>query len=126
MHALGEERHRRRLHHGRDRAELLGRGLGRRRVQNHRLRCRRQDQDPAEDLGHLVEPEPEPRDDAEVPAAAADRPEQVRVRRLVHAEHLARGGHDVRGQERVDREPELPHEEADAAPERDAADPHGG
>ena len=38
---------------------------------------RGQDQHAADDLGQRVQPEPEPRRDAEVAAAAADRPEQV-------------------------------------------------
>ena len=45
-----------------------------------RLGRRRQDEHPADDRRQLVQPELEPGRDAEVAAAAADRPEQVRVR----------------------------------------------
>ena len=62
-------------------------------------------------------------DDAEVAAAAADRPEQVRVRVRVRAEDLPVGGHDVGGEEVVDRQAVLPHQVADAAAGRDPADP---
>ena len=51
-----------------------------------------------------VEPELEPGHDAEVAAAAADRPEQVRVRLGVDAEELAVGGHDLGGEQGVDRQ----------------------
>ena len=70
-----------------------------------------------------VEPELEAGRDAEVAAAAADRPEQVRIVLGVDAEELAVGGHDLGGEQVVDREAVLADEVADAAAERDPADP---
>ena len=55
-----------------------------------RVGRRGQDQHAADDRADLVEPELEPGRDAEVAAAAADRPEQVGVRLGVHAQELAR------------------------------------
>ncbi len=66
----------------------------------------------------------EPGRDAEVAAAAADRPEQVRVDARVDTEHLAIGGDDLGGEQVVDREAVLADEVADAAAERDPAEPH--
>ena len=69
-----------------------------------------------------VRAELELRDDAEVPAAAAQRPEQLRV--LVGARvHLrAVGQHDVGADEAVDGQAEAAREVADAAAEREPAD----
>jgi hypothetical protein len=53
--------------------------------------------------------------DAEVPAAPADRPEQVRVLLSIDQQQLAVGGDDPGGQEVVDREPVLADEVTDAA-----------
>ena len=62
--------------------------------------------------------------DAEVAAAAADRPEQVRVdARRRRRTQLAVGGHDLGGEQGVDRQAVLAHEVADAATERDPAEP---
>ena len=83
----------------------------------------RQDQHAADDRVDLVQPELEPGRDAEVAAAAADRPEQVRVRLGVHAQELAVGGHDLGGQQVVDRQAVLADEVADAAAQGDPADP---
>ena len=82
----------------------------------------RQDEDAAGELRDVVQLEAQPRDDAEVAAAAADRPEQVGVPLGVDLQHPAVGGHDLGRQELVDRHPVLADEEADAAAERDAAD----
>ena len=102
-----------------------GRRVGRRDEARDRLGRRRQDEQPAGDGVDRMEPVPEPRDDAEVAAAAADRPEQVRVRVGVGAHELAVRGHDVGREQVVDREPVLAHEVADAAAEGEAADADG-
>ena len=86
-------------------------------------RRRGQDQHAAEDRADLVQPELEARRDAEVAAAPADRPEQVGVVVGIDAQQLAVGGHDLGGEQVVDRQAVLADEEADAAAERDAADP---
>ena len=72
----------------------------------------------------LVQPELEPGGDAVVAPAPADGPEQVRVRLLVDAEHLAVSGHDVGGEQAVDGEAVLAGEVADAAAEGDPTEPH--
>ena len=69
-----------------------------------------------------MEPEPEPGGDAEVAAPAADRPEEVGMRLVVDLEELAVRGHDLGGEQVVDRHAVLAREEADPAAERDAAD----
>ena len=70
-----------------------------------------------------MEPVLEACGDAEVAAATADRPEQVRLRLGVHAQELAVGRDDVGGQQVVDREPVLADEEPDAPAQRDPTDP---
>ncbi len=85
---------------------------------------RRQEQHPADHRVDGMEPELEPGDDTEVAAAATDRPEQIRLRLGVHPSHTTVGGHDVGGQQVVDREAVLPDEEPDPTAERDPADPH--
>ena len=54
---------------------------------------------------------------AEVAAAASHRPEQVGVLVLGRPEQLAFGGHDVNGEEVVDREAVLAHQPSDTATE---------
>ena len=58
-----------------------------------------QDQHPADDRVDLVQPELEARSDAEVAAAATNRPEQVRVLLGVHMQQLAVRGHELGGQQ---------------------------
>src|SRR4029079_3267988 len=70
-----------------------------------------------------MEPEGQRGDDAEVAAAAADRPEEVAVLLLVGGHKGAVGENDVSRDDVVDREPVLPGEVADAAPKRE---PHPG
>ena len=55
---------------------------------------------------HRVQPEIQSRDDAEVAAAAADRPEQVLVPAGPEFQHLAVGGHELRADHIVARRPE--------------------
>ena len=79
---------------------------------------RRQDQHAADDPRDLVEPELEARRDAEVAAAAADRPEQVGVGGLRRRDAgRAVGGHELGGEQRVDRHAVLADEVADPAAE---------
>ena len=60
--------------------------------------------------------------DAEVPAAAAQRPEQVRVRGRVDLEDLAVRGHELDAQQVVGREAVLGHQPAEPAAEGEAGD----
>ena len=69
-----------------------------------------------------LQPELKPRHDAEVAAAAADRPEEVRVAARRPRGRLAVGGDHLGGEQVVDRQAVLADEEADAAAQRDAAD----
>ena len=64
--------------------------------------------------------------DAEVAAASAQAPEEVGVLGLARLDELAVGGHQVDGQQLVDREPVLAHDPADAAAEREPGDPGVG
>src|SRR5262245_35853639 len=69
-----------------------------------------------------VQREPERADNAEVPAAASQRPEQVRVIAGGCPNDAARSGDDLGLHEVVDGEPVLAHEPADATAEAEAAD----
>ena len=89
------------------------------------LRRRREHQHAADDPADFVQAELEPGRDAEVPAAAANRPEQVRLTLLVDLAHLPVGRDDLRSEQAVDGEPMEAAEEADASAERDPADPDG-
>ena len=122
---LRDERHRRAGHDIGDRRELVRGGLREGDERCDHVGRRGQHQHPAGEFGDRVEPELERGRHAEVAAAAADRPEEVRVRRGVHAERLAVGGDDVGGEERIDRHAELADEIADPAAEGDPADPDG-
>jgi hypothetical protein len=69
-------------------------------------------------LTDVVTAERERGDDAEVPAAAAQGPEQVAVRTLTGRHERAIGEHHIGGKEVVDRETEASGQVADAAAER--------
>ena len=99
-----------------------GAAVGRRDEPGDRVRRRRQDSIPPTIAADAREPEPEAGHDAEVAAAAADRPEEVGLVVGVDARAPAVGGHDLGGEQVVDRQAVLAHEIADAAAERDAAD----
>lgn len=71
---------------------------------------------------HRVQPEVERGDDAEVPATAAQRPEQVRVLGLARGDETAVGEHDVRGQQIVHRQTVLAGQVAVTAAEGEASD----
>ena len=70
------------------------------------------------------EPELKARDDAEVPLAAANRPEQAGLGPLARLHDLAVGGDHLRRQQVVDRQPVLPYQESNPAGERDPAASH--
>jgi tetratricopeptide (TPR) repeat protein len=53
--------------------------------------------------------------DAEIPAAAANRPEQIRVLALADVDHFSCRRHQVRRHQIVDGHPELPSQPAEAA-----------
>ena len=72
----------------------------------------------------LVRAEVEARDDPEVAAAAAQRPEQVGVRGLGHLEDVAARRDELRADELVGRESPRAHHPADAAAEGEPADAH--
>ena len=72
--------------------------------------------------GHRVQPELELGDDAEVAAAAAQAPEQVRVTGLVDMQPVAVGGDQLVRLHVVARQPEPAREPAHAAAERQPAD----
>ncbi len=71
-----------------------------------------------------MQPELEPGRDSEVTAAAADRPENVRMCLGVGAQDLAVRGHDLSGQQIVDGQAVLAHQEPYAAAQREPPDPH--
>ena len=79
----------------------------------------------ADDGADLVQPEQERGDDAEVAAAAADRPEEVGVLVGARADALAAGEHHLGLEQVVDRQAALARQVADAAAEREAADAGG-
>ena len=69
-----------------------------------------------------VEAEHERGDDAEVAAAATDRPEQIRLLVGARTDLLAAGEHHLRLEQVVDREAVVPGQVADAAAEGEASD----
>ncbi len=69
-----------------------------------------------------MQAELEVRHDAEVAAAAADGPVEVRVLVGIRVQQAAVGGHDVHALHVVERKAEAPREPAEAAAEREAAD----
>ena len=92
-------------------AEQVGRGVDRMRDQ------------PAHDVGERVQPVREGRGDAEVPAAAAQRPEQIGVRVGVDLEHLAVGRDELDREQVVRGQSVLRHQPAEAAAEGQPGDP---
>ena len=119
---LGQERHRRRRHHVRDRRELVGRRLRLGDERRDRLGRGRQEEQSPHDRADVVQSKMQAGRDAEVAAPAPDRPEQIGVMLVVDVQHLPVGGHDLGGEQGIDREPVRPGEEPDATAERDAAD----
>ena len=72
-----------------------------------------------------MELEPETGHDAEVAATAADRPEQIGFVPGIDDADLPVGGDNLGTEERVDGQPMLAHEIADATAGHDAAEAHG-
>ena len=122
---LRDEGHRRGGHDVGDRRHLLGSGLGGRHEAGDGLGRRWQDEHAARDRVQRVELELEARDDAEVAAAAADRPEEVRVSLIVDLQDPAVGEDDLGGEQVVDRQALLADEIPDAAAGRQPADTDG-
>ena len=81
---------------------------------------------PAHDRLERVQPVRERRRDAEVPAAAAQRPEEIGVRRRVDLEHVALRRDELDREQVVGGEPVLGHQPAEAAAERVARDTRPG
>ena len=77
---------------------------------------------PADDRVDRVQPELEAGHDAEVAAAAANRPEQVGMLGLAGGQQAAVRGDDVDRHEGIDGHPVLAHEPADAATQGQAGD----
>ena len=120
-----DERHRRRHHHVRDRGELVGRRLGLIDESGDDVGRRREEQHPAPDGADRMQAELQPGHDAEVASPTTDRPEEVRLRVGVGAHESPVGGHDVGGEQAVDRQAVLADEEPDASSHRDPADADG-
>ena len=115
---------RRRAHHE-VRLQLLGRARAEFAVEGEELAraLEREHRGARDDLAlHRVQAELEVRHDAEVAAAAADGPVEVRVLVGVRVQQAAVGGHDVHALHVVERKAEAPREPAEAAAEREAAD----
>ena len=120
----GHEGHRRTGHHVGDGRERVGCRVCRRDEVGDGLRGGRQEQHAAHELGQGMETQLELGRDAEVAAAAPDRPEQVRMLTGIDPEQLPLGGHDVRRQEVVDGQAVLSNEVAHATAQGQATDAH--
>jgi hypothetical protein len=121
---LRHEGHRRSRHDVRNRRHVVGRGIGSCDEAGDRLRSCGEHQHPAGDAVDGLQAICEACRDAEVAAAAANRPEQIGVHVGIRLQEPAVRGHDVGAHEAVDREPVLAYEETDAAAERQSSDPH--
>ena len=100
VNRFGQERHRRRGGEVDQRRQLVGQRARPLAVEAQNLRgvlARVEDRSRQYRRAHPVEPELERGDDAEVAAAAAQRPEQVRVLGLAGMDQAAVRGDDVRG-----------------------------
>ena len=117
-----DERGGRERHQERDRRQLLGRARGDRHEAAQDVAGGRHEQRATEDLAGRVELELEPRDDTEVAAAAADRPEQVGMRVRARGDLPAVGRHDLDRLEGVDRQAVLADQPADPAAEGEPGD----
>ena len=124
---LGERRPRRHGVEGEEAVQLARRSREKLAVDREHLGAGldRPERRPADDRAHLVQPEEERGDDAEVAAAAPDRPVQIGVLVGARAHALAACQHELRLEQVVDREPALAGQVADAAAEGEAADPGG-
>ena len=77
-------------------------------------------------LADVVAAERERGDDAEVPAAAAQRPEQVRMGVLARGHERAVGEHHVRGEQVIDGQAETARQVADPPAQGQPGHPGGG
>src|SRR5437588_7276553 len=68
----------------------------------------------------------EPRDDAEVSSAPANRPEEVRFRVFARRDDVTGGENHLRGQEIVERDPVLGHQPAEPTTDSEARYPGAG
>ena len=121
----GNERQRRRLAHDGPGRELVRRRVGEAAElgqQPLRLVERMHDEARQDLRTHRMEPELEGGDDAEIAAAAAQSPKEVRVLGVAGAHKLPVGGDDVGRDEIVDRQSEFARGPAEAAAERQAGD----
>ena len=119
---LRHEGERRRGDEVRDGRQLVRGRVGDRDEPPQDLRGERQHEHAAEDRAHLVQPEAEARHDAEVAAAAPERPEQVAVLLAVHVQRVSPGGDELDREQVVDREPVLADEPADSPAQREPGD----
>ena len=118
-----DERERRSGHEERDRGQLLGRaGRDGNQPPEHVARGRQEERTAEHEVDRLQRVL-EAGHDPEVAAAPANRPEQVRVRRLAHGEQAAVRRDQLDGDQVVDRQAVLAGQEADPAAERDPGDP---
>ena len=125
VHVLGQERQRRSHPQVEDRRQLIGRRGDELAVEAQHLAGileRMEDRSGEHDRPHGVKPVLERGNDAEVAAAAAEAPEEVRVLILAGGENLAIGRHQVDRDEVVDRGPVLSHQPADTAAQGEARD----
>src|SRR5688500_3253039 len=97
MNLFGKEGHRWRDHDVRDGGELLRRGFCLGDERGDGISCRGQNEHASHDRINFVQPELEAGRDTEVAAAAANRPEQVRMRFGFDAQELAIRGYNVSG-----------------------------
>jgi hypothetical protein len=109
-----------------DGRQLLGGRVGGGDEPGHGLGGGGEHQQAAEELVDRVQPVLEAGGDAEVAAAAAQRPEQLRMRLRVDLEDAAVGGDQFGGQQAVDGEAVLADQVADAAAQGEAADADRG
>ncbi len=119
-----QERHGRGGHDIGNRGELVWGGFRLCDKAGNDLGRRRQDEHPAHDRVDFVQPELETGGHAKVPAAAAERPEQVGVVTGVHMQEPAVCGDDFGGQQAVDGETVLADQVAHTAAQCDPADAH--
>ncbi len=107
-----------------DGRKLVRRRLGRGDEAGDRLGRGREDEHPAREGVQVVQPELEARRDAEVAAAAADSPEEVRMSVGIDAQDPTVGDHHLCRQQRIDGQPVLPDEIPHAPTQRDPTEPH--
>ena len=119
---LGDERQRRHPHQDRDEGQALGCVNARGKDLAHHVGRGREHDGAAHEPVHGMEAGREPRGDAEVAAAAAEAPEEVRLTLGVHRDDVAVRGDHLDCDEGVDGQAVLAHQPADAATQRQAAD----